>query len=199
MKLGILGGTFDPIHMAHLLIAEISRERLGLDRLLFVPAGDPPHKQKRPKTADDQRQAMVSLAIAGNPAFALSRVDLDRPGPHYSTDTVRLIRKERNLAADRCFFIIGGDSLAELPTWHKPEELIGLCRLAVIHRPGHQPDADRLAQKIPGLADRLTWVEAPLLEISGSAIRARVRAGQSIRYQVMDEVRDYIKRHHLYR
>lgn len=197
--LGILGGTFDPIHIAHLLSAETVRDALGLQKILFVPAGDPPHKRKTSKSPADHRRAMVALAIEPDPNFALCPVDLDRPGPHYSTDTVRLIREAYELGPNDCFFIIGGDSLADLPGWHQPDRLIQLCRLAVVHRPGYQPDIAALTREIPGLAGRLTWVEMPQLEISGSAIRARVRAGRSIRYQVPDRVWTYIRQHNLYR
>ena len=199
VRLGILGGTFDPIHWAHLLLAELAWETLKLERVLFTPAGDPPHKQARFKTPATQRRAMVELAIAANPHFELCPVDLERPGPHYTTDTVRLIGERYDLAPDDCFFIIGGDSLADLPGWRHPQELLRLCRLAVVHRPGYQPDLTNLAVQIPGLQPRIDWVEMPQLDIAASEIRARVRAGQSIRYQVVDAVRAYIERHGLYR
>jgi len=144
MKLGLFGGTFDPIHVGHLLLAEMTREALELDQILFVPAGDPPHKREIKKSGATHRRQMVELAIAGNPNFKLCPADLERPGPHYSTDTVQLIRDRYNLAANHCFFIIGGDSLTELPTWHRPEQLIRLCRLAVVHRPGYRPQLDQL-------------------------------------------------------
>lgn len=198
MNLGILGGTFDPIHLGHLLIAEVAREALGLERVLFVPAGDPPHKQDQVKTPAYHRRAMVELAIAGNPYFELCPVDLERPGPHYAVDTVRLIRAQYRLAAEACFFIIGADSLQDLPTWHQPAELIGLCRLAVAHRPGYQPQTTALEQIMPGLGQSLNWVEAPLIGIAGAELRARLQAGQSIRYQTPDNVREYIHQHQLY-
>lgn len=199
MRLGLLGGTFDPIHLGHLLMAEMAREALNLSRVLFVPAGDPPHKQGMEKTPAFHRRAMVELAVRGNPHFALSLVDLERAGPHYTSDTVRLIRAQDNLAADDCFLIIGGDSLVDLPTWHHAAELVTLCRLAVIHRPGFRPDLTELEAAIPGIALRLDWVEMPPSGISSSDIRARVRAGQSIRYQVAEAVRKYIGQHQLYR
>lgn len=198
MTLGILGGTFDPIHQAHLILAELTRERLGLERILFTPAGDPPHKQERRKSPARHRQRLVELAITGNPQFELCPVDLERPGPHYSIDTIRLIREQYALSADQCFFIIGGDSLRDLPTWHQPQHLITLCRLAVIHRPGYQPELDDLEGLVPGLRERLVWVETPQLEISASEIRRRVAQGQSIRYQVPEAVKTYIEEHGLY-
>lgn len=199
MKLGILGGTFDPIHLGHLLLAEMARESLGLQRVLFAPAGESPLKQDISKTPAYHRRAMVELAIASNPHFALSLVDLERPGPHYTIDTVRLIRTRYDLSADECFFIIGSDSLVSLPLWHKSEELITLCRLAVSHRPGYQPDLTALEERIPGLSARLDWVEMPALELIASQIRARVQAGQSIHYQVTDSVCEYIEQNKLYR
>jgi nicotinate-nucleotide adenylyltransferase len=198
MKLGVLGGTFDPIHLGHLLMAETAREMLGLSQVLFVPAGDPPHKQGVEKTPAFHRRAMIELAIAGNPAFVLSRVDLERPGPHYTIDTVRLIRAQYRLSAEACFLIMGGDSLVDLPTWHNAPELITLCRLAVAHRPGFRPDLTSLAGVLPALDARLDWVEMPLIGVSSRDIRAGVRAGKSIRYQVAEGVRQYIEREGLY-
>jgi nicotinate-nucleotide adenylyltransferase len=199
MKVGILGGTFDPIHLGHLLMAESAREILELRQVLFVPAGDPPHKQELPITPACHRQAMVELALAHNPYFELCRVDLDRSGPNYSTETVQLIQKRYDLPPELCYFIIGSDSLQDLPTWHRPAELIKICRLAVARRPGSVPDLTSLEATLPGLSDQLTWVEMPLVGISASDIRARVRAGQSIRYQVPDGVGEYIQKHQLYR
>jgi nicotinate-nucleotide adenylyltransferase len=199
MKVGILGGTFDPIHLGHLLMAESARETLDLRQVLFVPAGDPPHKQELPITPACHRQAMVELALAHNPYFQLCSVDLDRSGPHYSTETVQLIQKRHDLPPELCYFIIGSDSLQDLPTWHRPTELIKICHLAVARRPGASPDLTSLEASLPGLNDQLTWVEMPLVGISASDIRARVRAGQSIRYHVPDEVRKYIQEHQLYR
>lgn len=198
MTLGILGGTFDPIQIAHLLAAEVVRDTLDLERVLFVPAGDPPHKQGQPKTAAAHRRAMVELAIAPNAHFELCLVDMQRAGPHYTTDTVRFIRTQYDLSAEDCFFIIGGDSLVDLPTWHQPQEFITLCRLAVVHRPGYQPDVTVLLKEIPGLTERLNWVEMPQMDLAASDIRARVKAGRSIRYQVLDSVGVYIREHGLY-
>ncbi len=196
--LGILGGTFDPIHLGHLLMGEAARQKLELQRVLFVPVGDPPHKRSEVATSAWHRRMMVELAIAGNPNFELCPVDLERPGPHYSIDTVRLIRARYELAADDCFFILGGDSLQDLPTWHRPEEFIRLCRLAVIQRPGFRPDTTALVEQVPGINERIVWVDMPLISISASDIRARLRSGQSIRYQVAEPVREYILAHQLY-
>lgn len=198
MKIGMLGGTFDPIHVGHLLMAEAAADALGLQKVLFLPAGEPPHKQDVQKTPVHHRCRMVQLALANNPTFALSTVDIDRPGPHYSVDSVRLLRRQYQLSADEGWFIIGGDSLADLLTWHRPQRLVELCRLAVIHRPGVEPALDELEQQMPGLSARLTFVPAPLVNISGSRIRDAVAAGRSIRYQVPEAVRAYIAQHRLY-
>lgn len=198
-KIGIIGGTFDPIHSGHLLIAELARDSLNLERVLFVPAGDPPHKQAAEKTAAHHRCRIVELAIADNPHFELSRVDLDRPGPHYSLDTVALIRSQFDLAADDCHFIIGSDSLVDLLSWHRPAEFIQSCRLTVAHRPEYRPDVAALAEILPGLEARLDWVEILLVEYSSSMIRRRIKAGQSVRYQTPANVIDYLYQHQLYR
>ncbi|MDX1520497.1 MAG: nicotinate-nucleotide adenylyltransferase [Anaerolineae bacterium] len=198
MVIGVLGGTFDPIQIAHLMSAEVVVDTLPVEKVFFVPAGDPPHKQGRLITSTVHRRSMVNLAIAANPRFELCPVDLNRPGPHYSVDTVQLIREQNNLTADDCYFIIGGDSLVDLPTWHQPEKLIEICRLVVVHRPGYQPDTAALAEQIPGLPDRLVWVEMPQISIAASQIRDWVKAGRSVRYQVPDEVWLYIQRCGLY-
>ncbi len=198
MKLGFLGGTFDPIHLGHLLMAETAWEGLELDQVLFVPAGDPPHKQGQAKTPALHRVAMVERAIAGNAHFALSRVDLERPGPHYTTDTVQLIRAQHDLSAEACFLIIGGDSLVDLPAWYHATELVTFCRLAVIGRPGYRPDLSDLEAAVPGLGARLDWVDMPPTAVSSRDIRTRVRAGRSIRYQVAEGVRGYIEEYGLY-
>ena len=199
MKLGIFGGTFDPIHLGHLLITEIARETLQLNQVLFVPAGDPPHKQELEKTPAHHRREMVRLAIADNPCFEVSSVDLERLGPHYSVDTVQRIRAQYNVPVESCFFIIGGDSLVDLPTWHKPKKLITLCRLAVVHRPGYRPDVAALEQIIPGLSAQIEWVPMKAaFDLSSSAIRASIANGFSIRYQVPEPARLYIQQHQLY-
>lgn len=196
MRVGILGGTFDPPHYGHLILAELAADSLALDRVLFVPAADPPHKGGLRASAQ-HRVALVERAIAGNPRFALSRVDLDRPGPHYSVEMVQLVQAEFPGAA--LIFLIGGDSLRDLPTWSRPEELIKRVRLGVMRRPGSAPDLTQLEREIPGLGERIDWIDAPQIEISASALARRVAAGLSIRYQTPDAVRAYIDDHQLYR
>ncbi len=197
-RLGIYGGTFDPPHLGHLILAETAADTLRLDRVLFVPAGTPPHKAAATlRSAAEHRLAMVRLAIEGNPRFALSRVDLDRPGPHYSVDMLHLLRDEHRGA--ELFFLIGADSLADLPTWSRPRELIGLACLGVMRRPGAAPDLDALEREIPGLHRRMMWLDAPTIDIAASDLARRIAAGRSVRYQVPDDVCLYIEEHGLYR
>jgi len=199
VRLGILGGAFDPIHFGHLLAAEEARVILGLDRVLFAPAGDPPHKQGHPILPVAHRLAMIHLAVADNPAFTITTVDVDRPGPHYTVDTIRLLRAEWGTAADETFFIMGADSLANLLTWRQPAQIVALCRLAVVARSGYRPDLAELEAALPGLSGRLDWVEMPVLGIASSDLQCRVRAGRSIRYQVPAAVARYVAEHGLYR
>jgi nicotinate-nucleotide adenylyltransferase len=195
-RLGVLGGTFDPPHYAHLVLAENARAQLALDRVLFVPAGDPPHKTARPHTDVRDRVVMVEAAIADNPDFLLSRVDVDRPGPHYTVRTLALLQQQYPLA--ELFFIIGEDSLAEFHTWREPECIIRQAGLAVIHRPGWQVDFERLARAVPDIRERLTWLDVPMLDVSSTELRRRMRLGLPIRYLVPPPVEDYIRRHRLH-
>jgi len=197
MRVGVFGGTFDPIHYGHLIAAEEARWRLGLAEVLFAPAAQPPHKPGQPISAAEQRVAMVELAIAGNPHFRLSRVDLDRPGPHYTVDTIPWLQSELGPAAE-LYLIIGLDSLVKLHTWREPARLIRLCRLAVVSRPGQQLDLGELEATMPGIGERLHLLETPEIGISAEDLRRRVREGQSIKYQVPEAVEGYIYAHGLY-
>ena len=198
MRLGILGGTFDPIHFGHLLAAEEARQALNLDRVLFVPAAVPPHKLGHAMLPVAHRLAMVRLAIAGNPAFSVSTVDIERPGPHFTVDMLRLLAQEWHTDPDQTFFIMGSDSLANLPTWHQPQQLIASCRLAVVTRPDYQPDLQELEGVLPGLSKRLEWVLMPVMGISATDLQRRVRIGRSIRYQTPEAVVHYVAEHRLY-
>lgn len=193
--IGLMGGTFDPIHVGHLAIAEEARDALGLERIVFVPAGQPPHKPDAAVTAVEHRVAMVELAIAGNDAFELSRIEVDRPGPSFTVDTVEALAIDADLTV-----ILSVETFAELPTWHEPERLLAAARVAVVPREGYPaPDPAWLAATFPGREDRVTYLEGPRLGLSSTALRARVAAGRSIRYLVPDAVEAYIVAHQLYR
>lgn len=198
-SIGIMGGTFDPIHLGHLAIAEDVREILGLERLLFIPAAVPPHKGAYASVGD--RVAMVVLAVAGNDRFQVSRIEVDRPGPSYTADTVeQLAAMER--AAGRepdLTFVLSAETFRELPTWHEPERLFAAARVAVVPREGYPaPDRGWLAERFPGCESRVDVVDGPRLGISSTGIRAMVAAGRSIRYLVPAEVARYIADHRLY-
>lgn len=197
-RLGIYGGTFDPPHLGHLILAETAADALDLHTVLFAPAADPPHKLATEiRARAEHRVRMAELAISDNVRFDLSRVDVDRPGPHYSVETLKLLREE--FPGAELYFMIGGDSLRDLPKWSRPDELITLARLAVMRRPGASPDLDALEQQIPGLRARVDWVTAPLIDIAASDIARQIAAGRSVRYQVLDPVLAYINEHGLYR
>jgi nicotinate-nucleotide adenylyltransferase len=197
-RVGVLGGTFDPIHHGHLVAAQEVLHALELDCVLFVPAGSPPHKPAQPISAAHHRVAMVSLAIAARPRFQLSRVDVERPGPHFTFDALTILH-ERWGEDTRFFFIVGSDSLAELTTWHRPEGIITLADLAVVVRPGARVDLEALEAHLPGLGSHLHCVSMPLLQISSTDLRARVREGRPIAFLVPQPIEDYILEHGLYR
>jgi nicotinate-nucleotide adenylyltransferase len=209
-RVGILGGTFDPIHYGHLVIAEQVREALELDRVLFVPAAIPPHKPEAVLAPATDRAAMVELAIAGNPAFTISRIELERDGPSYTVDTVGELVDEaaRQGVARDFFFILSAEALTGLDAWHEPLRLMSLCRLAVVPRPGAPlPDGAWLESHLPAAAgasagagvDRVVCVETVPLAHSASDVRTRAAAGRSIRYLVPPAVEAYIREHRLYR
>lgn len=198
LRLGLLGGTFDPIHHGHLVAAEEVCHQLALDRLLFIPAGTPPHKPNRPISPAHHRLRMLELAIAVKTYFAISHVDVDRPGPSYTADTLEQLRARYGADA-AYFFVAGADSLADITSWHRPQRLLELCELAVVARPGVEIDLPHLERQQPGLMAHVHWVQMPHLEISSSDLRARVRAGRSISYLVPPAVEAYIMQHGLYR
>lgn len=198
MGIGVIGGTFDPIHIGHLIIAEEARVQLGLERVIFIPAGLPPHKLDWEISQAEHRLAMVELAIASNPRFSISRIDIERSGPCYTVDTIELLQKELG-PGEEVHFIIGSDSLSEILTWHEPERLINLCYLAVVKRPGYEVDLEELEELLPGISSRVRFIDAPLVGVSSTDIRRRVREGLSIKYQVPEKVEEYIYKHGLYR
>ncbi len=195
-SVGIFGGTFDPIHHGHLAIAEEAREALGLEVVRFVPAAASPFKADRPVSDAAQRLAMVEAAIAGNPAFTASCIELDRPGPSYSVDTLEAVAAEG--IAD-LWLILSSEALAGLPRWREPGRILDLARLAVVPRGGFDPLGERwVAEHFPGRGDRFSFLPGPLLPISGSVVRRRAAAGRSVRYLVPDAVARYIADNKLY-
>ncbi|GCE13370.1 nicotinate-nucleotide adenylyltransferase [Tengunoibacter tsumagoiensis] len=200
--LALMGGTFDPIHHAHLIIAEEVRTTLALSQIVFVPAGHPPHKAERGSTPIAHRMAMVELAIASNPHFSISRIEVDRPGPSYLVETLRLLHQQWE-PHTRISFIIGWDSLEDFPHWYDPSGILSqLDQLIVVRRPGYTTDLDylqRLEARLPGLHERLLIVEIPQLDISSTNLRQRVASGRTIKYQTPEAVERYIIENGLYR
>ncbi|TKJ28918.1 MAG: nicotinic acid mononucleotide adenylyltransferase [Chloroflexi bacterium B3_Chlor] len=197
-RIGVIGGTFDPIHYGHLAAAEEARVKMDLERVLFVVAGVPPHKLDEEITPVEHRLAIVSLAIASNTHFEISRVDVDRPGPSYTVDTISILQKRWGQDTEICF-IMGLDSLVELPTWHQPKRLIQSCRLVAVSRPGVEIEIAELEASVPGISSRVEIIDMPEMDISSTELQQRVRDGLPIKYQVPEEVERYIMEHELYR
>lgn len=193
----MLGGTFDPPHLGHLVAAEEARVQLNLARVVFVPAGTPPHKLNEPVTPVEHRVEMVMRAVASNPYFSVSLIDVERPGPSYTVEMLQRLREQWGDDTE-LYFIMGMDSLADMPNWHKPQQIVKLCRLAVVSRPGYEADLGQLEAVIPGITSRVNYVSMPLLEISSTELSRRVHQGQTIRYYVPAEVEAYIRTHRLY-
>ncbi len=191
MRLGLYGGTFDPIHLGHLILAEACRETCGLDQVWFVVAGAPPHKPGG-RTDAGHRLEMARLAVAGHPAFSVSELETSRPGPHYSVETLEAVRRAR--PDDELFFLIGGDSLVDLPQWREPGRILELATLVVANRPGFDPPP--FAPPLEGRPTR--QVEVPPIGIASQDVRRRRAQGRSIRYQVPRAVEAYIDAHGLY-
>lgn len=194
--LGVMGGTFDPIHWAHLVMAEESKRRFELDKVLFIPAGEPPHKATYPVTSAEHRYAMTLLATAENPAFEVSRIEIERNGPSYSVDTIRQLKIEYGPDTG-IYFIAGADEALDILTWHEAESLPELARFIVAPRPGF-----RLADLQERLPERfraaMVELSMPPIDISSTELRARVAEGKSITYLVPDAVEAYIRKHKLY-
>lgn len=201
-RYGILGGTFDPPHIGHLALAQEAHARLGLDRVWFVPTGEPPHKPARPVSPAEDRAAMVERAIAGDERFALSAIELSLRGPSYTERTLSLLREQWGANAWLCF-VMGWDMLAYLPKWHDPPGVVGAVdAIAASQRPGYPASEEELAslsQAIPGLREKLVVLSGPLLDVSATEIRERVASGLPIKYLVLDSVRSYIEQRALYR
>lgn len=200
MRFGVFGGTFDPIHLGHLIMAEQCRDQANLDRVLFIPAARPPHKEEEMLAPFDKRVEMISLAISGYPPFVISELEKDRPGPSYTVDTLQHLRSE--YPDGEFFLLIGGDTLLDLPGWYKPKEIIDLATLLVLKRPGWEiPRRDTIATAL-GLEDenrlRMTEVEMPQIDISSRDIRQRLSTGRSIRYLVPRAIEAYIADRDIY-
>jgi len=198
MNVGILGGTFDPVHSGHLILAEVAREQLNLNEVLFIPAGQPWLKVERTITPAEHRLQMLRLALNDTPYFRISEMEIQRSGPTYTIDTINALKK-RLSDEDELFFILGQDNLMQLPQWHDAPELIKLCYLVAPPRPGvKKPDLKALEAEIPGIRQRVMLMKEPLPDISATNIRERVARGLSVRHLVPEPVNRYIKEHRLY-
>jgi nicotinate-nucleotide adenylyltransferase len=196
--IGIFGGTFDPPHLGHLILAAEAFDQLALTRLLWVLTPLPPHKLDQPITPLEHRLAMTQLMLGDYPHFELSRAEIDRPGPHYMLETVRVIGTQYPTAD--LILLIGGDSLRDLPTWHRPVELVSTCQwLGVMRRPDDTINLTELEQIIPGIGQKVKYVDAPRLEIASRDIRRRISEGHAFRHYLLPPVYDYIEEHGLYR
>jgi len=197
-RVGVLGGTFDPIHLGHLILAEEARDQLDLSVVYFVPAGDPPHKRGRRLAPVEARLHMIELAIEGNASFEASRVDADRPGPHYTIDMIHVFQKWLPHGSE-LYFLMGYDSLAELPAWHRASDLVAACHIIALTRYNVPLDWSYLERELPGIRQRVTLLDMPELEIASHQIQERVRTGRTTRYLVPETVRLYIEEQGLYK
>ena len=194
--IGIMGGTFDPVHYGHLIIAEEARGRFGLERVIFIPAGQPAHKKDYEVSPAEHRYAMALLATASNPCFECSRIEIERPGPSYAVDTLEQLREIYGRDA-ALYFITGVDAILEILTWHEPRRLKSMCRFIAATRPGYDPSA--LRERLPAeFLHQIEFLEAPGVNISSTEIRKRARNGLSITYMVTEAVEQYIHKHRLY-
>ena len=196
-RLGIFGGTFDPPHVGHLILASEARDQLNLDCTIWVLTPDPPHKLGQDIATLEHRLAMVELAISKDADFSLSYVDVNRPGPHYTLDTVKILKQEYPEHA--LIYLMGGDSLQDLPSWYKSNDfLAAVDGIGVMRRPGDDIDLSELTETLPELPEKLNFVTAPLLEISAHQIRRRARENRTYRYYLLPSVYQYICDHKIY-
>ena len=198
MNIGVLGGTFDPVHNGHLIVAEEAITRLNLAEVIFVPAGQPWLKADIPISPAKHRLQMLRLALADKPQFKLSTMEIERPGPSYTVDTIAELRDKLG-SEDELFFILGQDNLSQLPQWHDAPRLIQMCYLVAVPRPGlTRPNLKTLEASIPGVSQRVMLTDKPYIDVSASDIRDRVARGLSVRHLVPEPVNRYIKEHGLY-
>lgn len=197
MNIGIFGGTFDPPHVGHFILAAEFLDQLGLDRVYWVLTPNPPHKPDRTITPVNLREKMLRLILDEDPHFVLSRVDIDRPPPHFAADTVKIFRD--NHPNCELTYLIGEDSLRDLPVWERPQQLIDrIDHLGVYSRPGVDPDLVEITDEIKGLSEKMVRISEPLIQISSSEIRRRIREGKPYRYFLPVAVYSFIKEHDLY-
>lgn len=197
VSVGVFGGTFDPVHAGHRTFAEKAREQLGLGRVLWTPAGDPWRKGDRKATGAAKRVEMVRLAIGDTPAFELCTIEIERPGPTYTVETLAELRQRYEDA--QLYFLLGLDALLDLPNWREPAKIIELALLAVAARGGQELTPDELDRVLAGLGKRVVWIGMPTMDVSGTEIRRRAAAGQSLQGTVPEAVEAYIREHRLYK
>ena len=197
-RLGIFGGTFDPPHVGHLILAMEAYDQLNLQKILWVLTPNPPHKLGKKIVSSNIRLRMVLESIDGDPAFELSRVDLNRPGPHYVLETMKLLHQQ--YPSTVLVFLMGGDSLRDLPTWHQPLEFVQACDgLGVMHRIGESINLSELEKNIPGISEKVEFIEAPILEISSKKIRHLILQKKPYRYYLPPPVYEIIQSEGLYK
>jgi nicotinate-nucleotide adenylyltransferase len=197
-RIGFFGGTFDPPHIGHLILAGEAVTQFKLDRLLWVLTPDPPHKQENPITSLAHRLPMLQSMIAHNPIFEISHLEIDRPGPHYTFDTVNLLKKQQPDA--EIILLIGGDSLAGLPTWRfAPDLITAVSKIGVMRRPGDFSDVSKIESQLPGATQKIQFIDALLQPVSSSELRRRIKEGEMARYYLPPEVFEYIESNQLYR
>lgn len=198
MRVGVLGGTFDPVHNGHLIIAEEAQAKLGLEKVLFIPAGRPWFKDGENVSDMGWRLDMLKLAVNGNPSFEIDTMELEREGATYTIDTMEELSKRMGRDVE-LFFIIGIDALSELGRWKEPERLASICHFATMRRPGFtELDLESMEREVPGVSGRVHVLDNVQVDISSSDIRSRVEEGRSIRYLVPPAVRAYIEEQGLY-
>jgi len=198
MKIGLFGGTFDPPHLGHLILAAEAQDQLALSRILWVLTPDPPHKLGQVITPLEHRLSMLQLMLDDSPEFELSRIEIDRAGPHYAIDTVLLIAKQFPDA--QITYIMGGDSLRDLPKWHRPNDFVAACHsLGVMRRPGDTIDLPALEMQLPGISAKVHFLNALLHDISSRELRHRILQGKTFKYYLHRKVYEYIQQHQLYR
>lgn len=199
MRLGIYGGSFDPVHLGHLLLAETCRETCDLDRVLFLPCGQSPHKPNGAVASGNQRAEMLEFAVAGDPRFGVCRIELERSGPSFTVETLRQLRVEQ--PDSELFFLMGADSLSDLPLWREPHAILELATIVAVNR-GQRPPPDLVtleARLGSTVRERVRLVTMPAIELSATEIRERARTGRSLRFRVPRAVEEFIRQHGLYR